>query len=238
MIKKQTITRLMSTAAVVLICYASPASADQAAAVTYLKGRVDYRASGSEPWKPLQETATVQVNDTIRTGKNGYVELTLPEGSILRLAPDTLFQIDTSVFSGDKPRRFSARLLLGKLWARVTSAIGMPGSSFRTVTSTAVAGVRGTTYDLRTAEKRGTDIWVYEGVVTVGPVVFEKDGPKKEVSWPKEVSEKQWEEIILGKLQKLHIGPDGRPGKPTAFEPEKEKDAWTAWNLERDRAGR
>ena len=238
MIKKKSPVQPALAIVALAICLAFPVSAEQAARVTLLEGSVDYRPSDSEPWQPLQETTPVRADYTIQTGKNGYVELTLADGSILRLAPGSRFTIDKSLFPGDRPRRFSARLLLGKLWARVAGSLGMSGGSFRTATPTAVAGVRGTTYDLRTAEARGTDIWVYEGVVAVGPARFEKGGQKEEVAWPTEVSERQWEEIILGKLQKLHIGPDGTPGKPTAFEPEKEKDGWTAWNQERDRAGR
>jgi hypothetical protein len=230
--------RLAPATLVLLISSAWPAFADQAAMVTFLKGAAEYRSSESAPWRPLQKSTPVHAGHTIRTGGMGYVELTLPDGSFLRLAPDTLFTIDTSFFPENKPRRFTARLLLGRLWARVTRAVGLPGGRFRTATTTAVAGVRGTTYDLRTTESRGTDIWVYDGKVAVGPVVFEQGGPRKEVAWPQEVTEQQWEEIILGKLQKLHIGTDGKPGKPTAFEPDKEEDEWTVWNLQRDLANR
>ena len=220
---------------VLLMSLCLPALADQPAAVTYLSGKVEYRSSDHGPWQPLQKTTPVRSGDTIRTGRKGIVELTLPDRSILRLAPGTALRIDASLFPANQPRRFSARLLLGKLWARVAGTIGKPGGSFRTFTATAVAGVRGTTYDLRAAETRATDIWVYEGQVAVGPPVFQKDAPREQVPWPAEVSEQQWEVITLGKLQKLHIGADGKPDKPAAFEPEKEKDDWAAWNLERDR---
>jgi hypothetical protein len=56
-----------------------------------------------------------------------------------------------------------------------------------------------------------------------------------EIAWPAEVSEKKWAEIILARLQRLHIGADGKPGKPASFDPSLEKDEWTVWNLERDR---
>ena len=236
-INKSTICLVPLTTALLIVTTLS-ASADQTAKVTFLKGRAEYRLSESAPWHPLQKSTPVHAGHTIRTGSKGYVELTLPDGSFLRLAPDTLFHIETSLFPDNKSRRFSARLLLGRLWARVTRAVGLPGGSFRTATATAVAGVRGTTYDLRTAEARGTDIWVYEGKVAVGPVAFEQGGSRKEVAWPQEVTEQQWEEIILGKLQKLHVGTDGKPGKPTVFEPDKEEDEWTAWNLQRDLASR
>ena len=101
-------------------------------------------------------------------------------------------------------------------------------------TRTAVAGVRGTVYDLRTAADKSTDIRVHTGRVAVGPALVVAGGPKKEMDWPGQVTEQEWEEIILGKLQKLHIGPDGKPGKPTSFDPQIERDEWTDWNMERD----
>ena len=66
------------------------------------------------------------------------------------------------------------------------------------------------------------------------PPLIVEGGPKEEIEWPAEVSEKKWEEIILRQFQKLHIGPDGRPGKPESFDPEEEKDEWVIWNQERD----
>ena len=56
------------------------------------------------------------------------------------------------------------------------------------------------------------------------------------MAWPAQVSEDEWEEIVLGKLQRLHIGPDGKPGKPVKFDPARKTDEWTAWNMERDAA--
>ena len=43
--------------------------------------------------------------------------------------------------------------------------------------------------------------------------------------------------VLFSHENVLHI-PDGKPGKPTAFDLEIEIDAWAAWNLERDRADR
>ena len=121
------------------------------------------------------------------------------------------------------------------MWAKVTSRFGGSRGTFNTRTPTAVAGVRGTVYNLEVAKDTGTRIWVYEGKIGVGPPVLVASGAKKEMVWPAEVSEKKWEEIILVRLQRLHIGADGQPAKPTAFDPDKEKDEWTVWNRKRDK---
>jgi hypothetical protein len=122
----------------------------------------------------------VAAHNFIKTGKKGYVELTLPDRSIVRLAPGTLFELEESLFAKNKPRRFSARLLLGKIWARVSKKIGSQSGSFNTRTPTAVAGVRGTVYDLRAAADKSTDIRVHSGRVAVGPPLVVEGGQKEE----------------------------------------------------------
>jgi len=227
--------RFLFAASVLALILALPVPALASATVTYLQGTVQSGSTDSGPWQPLQKGMTVAANKFIKTGKNGFVELTLPDGSIVRLAPGTLFEIEESLFPQNKSRRFSARLLLGKIWASVSKKIGSRGGSFNTRTPTAVAGVRGTVYDLRAAADKSTDIRVHAGRVAVGPALVVEGGQKKEIVWPQQVTEQKWEEIILGKLQKLHVAPDGKPGKPTRFDPEIEKDEWTDWNMERDK---
>ena len=75
---------------------------------------------------------------------------------------------------------------------------------------------------------------VYQGTVGVSQSVISKGADREEISWPAEVSEKKWEEIILVRLQRLFIGSDGVPNKPESFDPVKEKDEWADWNLKRD----
>ena len=58
------------------------------------------------------------------------------------------------------------------------------------------------------------------------------------LAWSKEVCWQQWEEIDVGKLQKLRIGADGRPGRPIPAEPDRDKDDWVKWNLETDQLAR
>jgi len=137
----------------------------------------------------------------------GVVELTLPDNSVLRLAPNTLFELNRALFPKKKPLHFSCKVFLGSVWAKITRALGQARGTFHTETPSAVAGVRGTAYNLKVAADQSTDISVYEGEVCVQPPLIVKGGPKEEIEWPGEVSEKRWEETILGQFQRLHIGP-------------------------------
>jgi len=213
----------------------SPAFGAISAETTYTKGNVYSGPSQKGPWSDLKPGMSVAAGHFIKTSQKGIVELTLPDGSIVRLASNSLLKIDKSLFPKTGLRNFSARLFLGSVWSNVTKLSGKKKHVYRIQTPTAMAGVRGTIYQVKTAADKSTDILVYEGKVGVSPPLITKGASKDEISWPEEVSEKKWEEIILGKLQKLHIGPDGKPGKPQVFDPAVEMDEWTVWNKARDR---
>jgi len=232
---KKTLSVLVVSAILITVsALASPVFGLEKISVTWQKGEVSISLSQKGPWQTLKTGMPVTAGSFIKTGKESMVELTMPDNSIIRLASDTLFELNQAFFPEDKRRRFFSKLLIGKMWAKVTSAFRGRRGTFNTSTYTAVAGVRGTTYNLTAGADKSTEISVYEGKVGVGPPLIVEDGPKEEIAWPMQVSEKKWEEIILGKLQKLYIGPDGKPGKPVSFDPLKEKDEWAMWNQERD----
>ena len=56
------------------------------------------------------------------------------------------------------------------------------------------------------------------------------------MSWPAEVSESAWEEIILGQLQRVKIDANGQPLQTFEFSRDQEKDRWVEWSLLRDKA--
>jgi hypothetical protein len=113
--------------------------------------------------------------------------------------------------------------------------VGGSSGKFETNTKTAVAGVRGTVYSVKAGEDNSSEFSVYEGQVGVGPPLIAQGAEKKEIAWPQEVSEAKWKEIVLSRLTRLKVGPDGKPGKPEPFDPAKEKDDWVKWNQERDK---
>jgi hypothetical protein len=217
-----------------LILLNSVAYGNTKAKITFIKGKAYQGPTQNGPWEILSIKESVEPGRFIKTEKKSIAEITLPDNSAIRIAPETLLELTQTLYSAKKKPKFSASLFLGKVWAKVSKSFGRNRGSFTVKTPTAIIGVRGTVYNLKTAADKSTDILVYEGVVGVGPPIITKDGPKKEISWPTEVTEKQWEEIILRRLQKLHISADGRPGKPEKFTPDDEKDAWVEWNQKRD----
>jgi len=168
------------------------------------------------------------------TKKPGRLELTLPGGSLIRLSDRTFGRISRIHFPEKGAQKFVSKFFWGRVWSRVKRKLFRKSSSFNTNVPTAVVAVRGTTYDLKTEKDESAAISVYQGKVAVGPPLLVEGGQKEEFTWPVELSEKKWEEIIVGQLQRLRIGMDGRPGKPEGFDPIKEKDPWILWNQARD----
>lgn len=225
----------LAAAALILMVFATPALARDVAHVTYLKGKAFFGTSENGPWQPLTEAVRLRAGHVVKTADDGIIELTLLDRSIIRLAPKTVYGIEEASFTQKKQRRkWSAKLILGRMWSKINRSVGGLRANYDTRTPTAVVGVRGTVFNVEAGTDTSTEVSVFEGRVGVEPPLVQPGAAKEEMAWPTQVSEKQWEEIIVSKLQRLRIAADGSPGKPLPFDPEAEKDPWTDWNRERD----
>ncbi len=225
---------LLILVSVTMLSLATTASSDQSMQVSLVRGPVFVGSSQQGPWQALADEMTVVEGQFVKTGDGSLVELTAPAHSVLRLSSNTILKIDRALFPESGATKLSTRLVIGRLWAKINRSIRKRHGLFDTRITTAVIGVRGTVFNVDAAADQSADIYVHEGAVGVGPPLFEREAAKEEMSWPVEVTEAKWEEIIVSQLQRLHIGADGIPGSPEAFDPEKEKDDWTRWNQERD----
>ena len=109
----------------------------------------------------LEQGAEVHAGDTIETGEGGRVEITMPSGTLLRLGEKSRITLGEAV----PQKTFSARLLLGNVWAKVHKLIA--GETFHIETENGVAGVRGTEFRVEVAPQQEDLVRVYEGVVQV-----------------------------------------------------------------------
>ena len=225
----------LALAALIPMLFSSPALARGVARVTYQQGNAFVGGSEKGPWQPLGDGASLDQGQFVKTAAGGIVELTLPDDSIIRLAPETVYGIQTALFTQKKKRRkWSAKLILGRMWAKINRSVGGLRANYDTITPTAVVGVRGTVFNVDAGTDTSTEVSVFEGRVGVEPPLVESGAQRTEMAWPTEISEKKWEEIIVSKLQRLRIAADGTPGKPQTFDPAAEKDSWVDWNRDRD----
>jgi len=144
----------------------------------------------------LDVGAEVHAGDTIETGEGGRVEITMSTGTLLRLGESSRVTLTEDV----PQKAFSARLLLGNIWAKVHKLVS--AETFHIETENGVAGVRGTEFRVEVAPQQEDLVRVYEGVVQV-------DG-------------KEWSQRVEA-AHELRFRRDRAPEGPRSFDPASEK---------------
>src|SRR6185312_3472562 len=87
----------------------------------------------------------VYENDTVETAAGAKLELKMKDGSVVRVGPSSKLQLKSAYFGPAGQKSFSAKLLFGRVWSKVSGLAG-GDSKFDVETDNAVAGVRGTTF--------------------------------------------------------------------------------------------
>ncbi len=141
----------------------------QVGAVTAMDGEATRAPAGGNPLA-LKVGSQIELRDLIEV-KSGSVKLTLSDQSILILSSGSQLRIDEANFQQLDHRQFSAWLLLGTLWCNVTRALGGSDAKFEVATERAVAGVRGTVFQVDvsagSAKEAESRVQVDEGRVAV-----------------------------------------------------------------------
>lgn len=105
-------------------------------------------------WVTARPDDTVTVENRIRTGENARAELEYDDGTVLRMKSGC----EIIILEG------SIKLNFGNTWVQAVKR----GTKFRVVTPTAVAGIKGTTFEVDVSRKTGdTRVAVYNGIVEV-----------------------------------------------------------------------
>jgi hypothetical protein len=133
--------------------------------VAQVEGEATRTASGGTA-ELLQVGSAIEVGDELSVKPGGNLALLLTDESTLVLAGGSLLKIDEATFSGLDRQSFSARLRLGKVWAKVKKAMAGSSAKFDITTDQAVAGVRGTTFQVE-LQGEETSVEVEEGLVEV-----------------------------------------------------------------------
>src|SRR5438034_4032630 len=96
----------MRICAVALALLSTAASADEMIA-SHVEGRVTRGEA------VVSEGQTLHAGDVVETSADGRIEVQLPSGSMLRLGENSKLTL------GEPQKKFSARLWLGNVWAKV-----------------------------------------------------------------------------------------------------------------------
>ena len=114
--------------------------------VSLLKGTAQRAPKAGGAAVALKEGAEIELGDTLTVGTGSNLKITLNDESLLLVGADSVLTIEEAKFEGLERRAFSARLTLGKVWAKVTKAVSGSEAKFEVTTDRAVAGVRGTVF--------------------------------------------------------------------------------------------
>jgi ferric-dicitrate binding protein FerR (iron transport regulator) len=191
-------------------------------------------------WKRLKKGSEVRVGDAVKTGEKSRIELTLADGSRLRLGAASKVTLSEGQLMGAE-RKVSITMWVGRLWAKVAKKLG-DESKFEVETRNAVAGVRGTSFTVIANQDLSALVRVYSGTVGVrkndGKSGGFRDRKRTEVAGPSRVDQKQWEEIIATQMKQVAITNLGEILPATDFEDQGEELEWAMWNQARDEAVR
>ncbi|MBC7545562.1 MAG: FecR domain-containing protein [Candidatus Sericytochromatia bacterium] len=120
------------------------------------EGVVQARTAGGSQWAPGRVRRLYAPGDALRTGRNARAEIAFLDGTITRLAAHSQLRL------AGKPQSFG-RLLLGKLWFKVTKQ----HAPIHIETPGAVASVMGTELLVSVDNQEGTHVTCLEGHVNV-----------------------------------------------------------------------
>jgi hypothetical protein len=122
------------------------AMAGQVGNITGLKGAVQFRVSNNIPYNTLNSGESISEGNWIKTGPDGWVELTLNDKSKFTLANNTELEVTSFLYnSKNKQRAGTFTMTQGKLRASVVKLAGKQ-SGMTVKSGTAVAGIKGTEF--------------------------------------------------------------------------------------------
>jgi len=130
---------------------AAPTRAEDIGRIKVSRGQVAVERAGAT--LPAAVGTRVQASDTIRTGDDGSVGITMDDDSLLSAGPNTVLVLDRYAFDPTTNQgRFDTALNKGTL-AVISGRIAKQSPDAMTVrTPTAILGVRGTTFAVRANE--------------------------------------------------------------------------------------
>jgi hypothetical protein len=143
--------------------------------VTHLSGPLfAQKADGTK--RVLSINSTVELGDTLVTEKKTYARIKFTDNGEINMRPGTQLRVSEYNFDQAKPTadKIVFNLIMGAMRS-ITGMIGKRGDqdSYKLMTNTAVAGVRGTTYEVKICQGNcgsipdGLYLFVLEGIIHV-----------------------------------------------------------------------
>ncbi|HID38026.1 MAG TPA: hypothetical protein EYP36_00730 [Calditrichaeota bacterium] len=137
------------------------------AKIKFAIGKSELLPGGKTNWQPITVGMSVQQGDRLRTALNARIELEMPDGSVLKISENSVFDVkELKTQEEDREDRMSFTLWAGNLWASFKKVIS--GRQSREIeTPSAVVAIRGTIIEMDVANDATTTVRVVEGKVSV-----------------------------------------------------------------------
>lgn len=238
----------------IVIPFSSFADTDRhiAGTVSFMIGEVSVSSDGNN-WNDADFDMKIYAGDQIKTGIESRCEITLPDGSLIRMEEKSLQKLE-----GVEPQKTgkgsSIFLSAGKIWLNARKIVSKD-DSFQVRTDKAVCAIRGTTFQVDASEK-STQVIVFKGEIATWSTLFDKtEGKTKEspsglsrsgeavkdvplskpspLTGPRPVTMEKWVEIIKA-FQQITVDAQGRYEKKDLDIENVSKDPWVVWNMTRD----
>jgi hypothetical protein len=124
---------------------AGPANAEAAGAVSRIRAEASAVTEGQT--RPLARDSVININDTVRTGPDARLEITLRDGTKLTVGENAELIVDTFVYRPDASSRRILVDVTAGAFRFVSGKLGRLGNDDMTVrTQVAVIGIRGTDF--------------------------------------------------------------------------------------------
>ncbi|MFQ6618445.1 MAG: FecR domain-containing protein [Fidelibacterota bacterium] len=214
--------------------------------ITFPLGDIFIQREGNAEWIQVTLNMSVYMGDKIKTMEESRCEVTLRDGSVIRIGENSIFDFSKSSLEKGR-RKIKGEMKEGKIWFYIKGLVGEQ-ESVEVRTPTAVAAIRGTVYRINALPDSTTQLLVYEGEVDINlserlkkKVIPEEEGFKppveiegpQEIPGPYEVTLEKWMKIIAG--EQINIRADGKYHKFRFNEEEDARINWVKWNRLRDR---
>lgn len=193
-------------------------SSSSSAIISNFHNKVQSKKFQTGAWKVASVNKVLESGDSIRTGSFSRAEVKYTDGSVSRLGSNSLMKIEVQ-----NEKRSNLKLLVGKLWLKVSKGNGKLTIS----TPTAVASVLGTELLVMNDEKNVSHVTTLDGLVEVtgnnGDKTLVKPGEWVEIS-PNKNMEKptKFDWAALKRNEKFMLDPNFIP-TPEEF---KEDSNW------------
>ncbi len=153
--------------AVLLLFSFSMQNQNNHARLKFVIGKVQVLSPKKTIWKRARLNQSVMAGDRVRTNLNSRAELEMPDGSIIKIHENTIFDVKTiKTAARDNKDEMSFTLFAGSIWAKFKKLVNSRQS--RQIESpSAVVAIRGTTIEMDVDISKRTVLRVIEGKVSL-----------------------------------------------------------------------